>query len=297
MKTTLRCIVSILLIAYIIVAVAWSRMEASQAVCSGVEIAVDDSLSSRFVTAREISKEIGSLPSPADSALLSSINTDSIERLLSAIDKIEDVNCVITTDGRLRINVTPLHPVARIFDGDRSYYINKDGKRISASARYHCDVPVISGRFDSAFTAADLLPLVNYLNNDSAWSSLVTHIKVDGPGNIILVPLIHGHVINLGDAANLDNKFYRLTRAYREILPVKGWDYYDTLSVKWSGQLVATRRVKKLHQVISAVDFEAEQEAPDVGTMLSSDTAGVVNKAAIGKPQEPRPQQPNKNNS
>lgn len=74
----------------------------------------------------------------------------------------------------------------------------------------------------------------------------MTYIKAENPRNIILIPLIHGHVINIGDMNNLDNKFYRLTRAYKEVLPVKGWDYYDTLSVKWRGQLVATRRAKRL---------------------------------------------------
>lgn len=289
MKTVLRCIISIVLIAYIIVAVAWSRMQASAALCSGVEIVVNDSVRSRFVTGKEIAREIGDLPVYADSTLLSSINIDSIERILSKIDKIEDVNCVVTTAGKIRISVNPLQPVARVFDGTGSYYINKIGKRISATARYHSDVPVITGHFDSVFQPKDLLPLVNYLSNDSAWNSLVTYIKAENPRNIILIPLIHGHVINIGDMNNLDNKFYRLTCAYKEVLPVKGWDYYDTLSVKWRGQLVATRRAKRLHQAVNPVDYEAEQEAPDVGTMLSGDTAGQVNSSAIGVPESPEP--------
>ncbi len=292
MKTLMRCIISIVLAAYLILAVSWARTQASSSICSGVEIVVTDTLRSQFVTPREITKELGDMPLSADTLPLSVINTDSIERVLSRIDKIEDVNCVITTSGKVRVTVDPLLPVARIFDGDRSYYINKAGKRISASARYHSDVPVISGRFDSTFTPAELLPLVYYLNADSAWNSFITHIKADNPRDIILVPLIHGHVINLGDMNDLDNKFYRLSRAYREILPVKGWDFYDTLSVKWSGQLVATRRVKKLHHAISAVDFEAEQEAPDVGTMMVGDSAGTVMAAAKGKTAA-KPQKPN----
>ncbi len=67
---------------------------------------------------------------------------------------------------------------------------------------------------------------------------------------------------------NLGDKFDRLRLAYKKILPVKGWDFYDTLSVKWRGQVVATRRVKRLHQAISTVDIEAEQELPDIGTMM-----------------------------
>jgi hypothetical protein len=172
-------------------------------------------------------------------------------------------------------------PVARVFEGNRSYYLNKDGKRISATARYHTDVPVIYGSFDSTICAAHLLPLLRYINADSAWSTMITCIKVDGPNNVILVPIIHGHVINIGDLSNITDKFSRIKRAYCDILPIKGWNYYDTLSVKWKGQIVATRRAKMLHTDISAVDFEAEREAPDVGTMLVADSVLIADNQSI----------------
>ena len=31
---------------------------------------------------------------------------------------------------------------------------------------------------------------------------------------------------------------------YKKVLPYKGWEEYDTISVKFRGQVVATRRVK-----------------------------------------------------
>ncbi|MDE5922598.1 MAG: hypothetical protein K2G79_03810, partial [Muribaculum sp.] len=156
-----------------------------------------------------------------------------------------------------------------------------DGKRISATARYHTDAPIIYGRFDSTKSAVDNLPLLRYISSDSAWSALITCVKVDGPKNVILVPMIHGHVINIGDINNLPDKFKRIKRAYREILPVKGWNFYDTISVKWKGQIVATRRAKKLNTAISAVDFEAEREAPDVGTMLVGDSVLISDNQSI----------------
>lgn len=265
-----RIIITLLLLGYILVAVSWARNREASELCAGISV---DSISSRFVTTREVMRELGDLPQNACSLRLHQINTDSIERVLSAIDKIEKAKCLITSDRRIHIRVTPMEPVARVFEGHRSYYLNRVGKRISADARYHSDVPVISGRFDSTFKAADLLPLISYISADSTWSTLVTHIKADGPRDIILVPMIRGHVINIGDVDNLDSKFHRLRKAYREVLPVKGWDYYDTLSLKWDGQLVATRRSKKLHETISTIDFEAEKEAPDIGTMMADTVA------------------------
>ena len=100
-------------------------------------------------------------------------------------------------DGRIHVEVDPLEPVARIFDRDSSYYINRAGKRISATARYHSDVPIVSGAFTKEFPPTEVLPLVSFINNDSTWSTLITHIKAYDRRNVILVPMIHGHVINI----------------------------------------------------------------------------------------------------
>lgn len=279
MKRTVRIIISIMLLAYIVFAVSWSRNMAYNRLCNGIKINVFDSEQTHFVTSREVANEIKRFTRTTGKVHLYDINTDSIERVLNDIDKIERAVCKVLTDGYVLVEVLPMHPVARVFDGRNSYYINKDGKRISANARYHVDCPVISGNFNSSFTPQSLLPLVYHIESDSTLTSLITHIKADGPNNVILVPMIHGHVINIGGMADLDDKFYRLNRAYKEILPVKGWNYYDTISVKWKGQIVATRRAKKLNQVISAIDFEAEQEVPDIGTMMVGDSVKIPKKS------------------
>lgn len=279
MKRTVRIIISIMLLAYIVFAVSWSRNMAYNRLCNGIKINVFDSEQTHFVTSREVANEIKRFTRTTGKVHLYDINTDSIERVLNDIDKIEHAVCKVLTDGYVLVEVLPMHPVARVFDGRNSYYINKDGKRISANARYHVDCPVISGNFNSSFTPQSLLPLVYHIESDSTLTSLITHIKADGPNNVILVPMIHGHVINIGGMADLDDKFYRLNRAYKEILPVKGWNYYDTISVKWKGQIVATRRAKKLNQVISAIDFEAEQEVPDIGTMMVGDSVKIPKKS------------------
>lgn len=283
MKTLWCAIISILLIAYMVVALPWSYSQAEQAVCTGMHVEVLDTAGSGFVTAAEIGREIGGLPSRAKGMPLSEINTDSIERILSHVDKIERAKAVILNNRQVLITVSPMNPVARVFDGDKSYYINKDGKRITANARYHLDVPVIAGHFNKDFEAASLLPLVYYINEHEQWNSLVSMISAQDERNIMLVPIIRGHVINMGDLDGLDDKFARLNRFYREVMPVKGWNFYDTISVKWKGQIVATRRVKQLPKPLTDFDIESENEDPDLGTMLTTEDGTRLQSAEGNK--------------
>lgn len=259
-------LVSIGLAVYLVIALIFATRAGAERTCTGLRIAVNDTASFRFVTPGELAHELGDLPASATGMRLTDINTDSIEQLLAAIDKIEDAKVVRLSDGEVLITVNPMHPVARIFDGNSSYYINRQGKRISASARYHVDVPLILGHFDdSVFSPLRILPLVDYIAADSLWNSLVSMIKVDSPTDILLVPIVRGQVINFGEPKDFESKFSRLRRAYTEILPVKGWNFYDTISVKWGGQIVATRRHKQLARPRFLT--ETDDDADDVSTM------------------------------
>lgn len=135
-----------MLLAYLVTALSLSSEAWSERRCAGLRIAVNDTTSMKFVTAGELARELGIIPSRAKGMRLLDIDTDSIERILSRIDKIESAQAVRLSDGFVLVNVDPMRPVARVFDGDKSYYINREGKRISADARYHIDVPVIQGR-------------------------------------------------------------------------------------------------------------------------------------------------------
>ena len=272
-KTVLKILLLLVLLAYAAVALVWARTRAQENLCGTVNVVVADSSGTRFVTAAEVARDLGSLYSSAPGTPLTALNTYAIVERLDSIDKIEEATAITYTDGTLEINVTPMRPVARIFnDSQPSFYINRQGKRILASARYHTNVPVISLIGPESPSPQQMLPLVKFLNANPRWDSLVTHIKASSPNNIILVPMFHGHVINIGSVGNLPSKFDRIEMAYRQIFPIKGWDFYDTVSVKWDGQIVATRRTKKLAPIINPADYEAEREEPDLGTMMTGDS-------------------------
>lgn len=274
----MKILLAIVLAGYAVTALLWSRAQADAQPCQSVFVTVSDNGSPRFVTAREVARDLGNLYTHSSGQPIGQINTHAFVLRLDSVDKIENVTATLLTDGSIEVNVTPMQPVARIFPANKpSYYINKQGKRIKATARYHVDVPVVSTA-DPAYEPRDILPLINFLQSNPKWDSLITHIKVVSPTNIILVPMIHGHVLNIGSTNNLRSKFDRIETAYRRILPVKGWEFYDTLSVKWKGQIVATRRTKQLAPVINPADYEAEREEPDLGTMLVGDSLTKVTK-------------------
>ena len=213
----------------------------------GIEVKFNSKTPQNFISKQNILDEIDVLH--IDSQLVAAVSLSEIETKLKNFINIEDAMVTRTPQGIIQIAVTPVIPVARVFNasGD-SYYINRQGKKITADARYHIDVPVITGHIDdSVLNATELLPLLEYIDNDPLWNSLTTALKVEKDKDVILIPNIKGHVVNLGNATdgNYEDKFQRLKIMYREIIPHKGWQYYDTISLKFAGQVVASRAKKR----------------------------------------------------
>lgn len=266
---------------YIGVMVVVANQAVGSSKCNGFDIRILQTEDSRdFVTKTEILRLLKEWKLDNTNRPVAKINLQQIENKLNGVDNIENAMVELMPDRKIRLTITPMIPVARVFESNgKSYYINRTGKRLTANARYRLDVPIISGDFaDTILSPADLIPLVETLHADKNWRAITSQVMVErGSHDIILVPLIRGHVINLGDTANIPDKLRRVMTMYHKVMPKKGWEFYDTLSVKWGGQIVATRRKKELPTPAIIFDQEGEVEEDAVDAMLVADTVAIHN--------------------
>ena len=248
--------------------ILWARGKSQGELCTAIEVQVINADSTAFVTPQGVLNDLKSQGVKIVGKHMRDINASKIEEALKKSPYLENADLVKCQDGKVLIRVSQLVPVLRVFDGERSYYVNRAGKRMEATSNYHCDVPVVQGHFTSKYPATRLLPLIDYVEGDSLLHSLVTMYQVRDTNNIIIVPNFSGHVINLGHADDFVNKFAKLKLFYSEVLPKKGWNTYDTISLKWNHQIVATRRIKAVEQVIE-YDPDDDEQAPDIQTMTT----------------------------
>ena len=265
----LACALTLLLTAYLIFALPLTAKSAADDIFTGCRISVADSLNTRFVTRLEVSQECGDIMQWITTRRHSELSLHELEQKLRASDKIEHVNVCILNNGKLAIDVVPMTPVARRFDNNGPYYINTQGKRISADPHYHVDVPVVVGHFSDDLPATRLLPLLDHIAASPELDALVSTVKQAHNGDIIIVPTIRGHVINFGDTSLVEDKFTRLREFYRQEMPVRGWETYDTVAVKWRGQIVATKRDKSLAPTSLAAVNEEFDDLDDIETMTT----------------------------
>lgn len=252
--------------------ILWARGKSHDELCTSVVVEVVNADSTSFVTPKGVLNDLKSQGVKLVGKRMGDINASDLEEVLRQSPYLENADIVKCQDGRVLIRVSQLVPVLRVFDGTESYYVNRAGKRMMATPNYHCDVPVVQGHFSRAYPVTRILPLVDYVEKDSLLHSLVTMYCVRDTNNIIIVPNISGHVVNIGNAQGFENKFAKLRLFYDQVMPKRGWNTYDTISVKWSHQVVATRRVKAVQQVIEE-DPEDDEQFPDIETLTPGSAA------------------------
>lgn len=138
--------------------------------------------------------------------LLKDVNTERIEEILKKNDILSNVQCYKKVNGNIRIDVSQRIPVLRAITPDSTYYLDKQGKRITSNFMTLSYVPVATGEFNQEFAVNKLLPLALYLQNDKFWNSQIEQIYVNQSGEIELIPRIGDQLIILGDTENLETK-------------------------------------------------------------------------------------------
>ena len=279
MKRLIQYSILTVLAVALTVGILWAREKSRGELCTGVDVEVVNADSTSFVTPQGVLTDLKGQDIKLVGKHMGDINASDIEEALKVSPYLENADIVKCQNGKVLIRVSQLVPVLRVFDGEDSYYMNRAGKRMAATTYYHCDVPVVQGHFTRKYPATRLLPLIDYVEKDSLLRSLVTMYQVRDTNNIIIVPELSGHVVNIGNADGFENKFAKLKQFYTQVLPKRGWNTYDTISVKWNHQIVATRRIKAVEQILPD-HSEDDEQAPDIETM-------TVGTAADAKKAEP----------
>ena len=200
-----------------------------------------------FVEEKEIEQVISSaFPELKAGLPATEVPLAAVEKRLSGHPFIKSVQASIEQKGILKVTIHQHEPIARIArpmgaDG----YITTEGLIIPTSPTYTSRVLILEGAFaeqlmdqGSVDSMPELMPLIRFITADEFWSAQVTELEINKKDDIRLHQQVGKQVIEFGDALDFESKFKRIDVLYQEILPRKGWNAYERISVKFKNQIV-----------------------------------------------------------
>lgn len=189
---------------------------------------------------------------------ITDLNIKEIETHLANNPYISKVNVFISLNGVLKVNVTQRQPIVRISNNKGEFYIDINGDILPLNHSYVSRVTYVNGIIHNysyedlkqkniQFIEGDndlknIYHLATVIYKNKFLNALVEQIYVTKYKEFEIVPKIGNHLILLGKADDLENKFQKLELFYKHGITMGGWNNYKLINLKFKNQVVCTKR-------------------------------------------------------
>ena len=240
-KRILGYCLTILIVAYLIIAITRFNHQPEGVVCKQIELCIKDSVDRGFVTlpgVKNLLKHKGLLPVGKP---VKEINVHAIEQALKQHPFIRKADCYLTSGGNLKIIAHQRIPLLRIMaDNGDNYYLDSDGKTMSATGT-SVYVPVATGFIDRKYAKTKLYDIALCIEQNPFWKAQIEQINITPRLEVQMVPRIGNQILFFGKADDIRQQFERLKIFYAEALNRVGWNKYSRISVEFNNQIICTK--------------------------------------------------------
>lgn len=244
-KKSAFILIDIILGVYLILAItAFNQPDDQKAVCTQVDINIEDGKVDGFLGGSEIKEQLKKAKIYPQGQPMKQIDVRKIEETICQNPFVEKAECYKTQDGHIKVDLTQRLPVIRIKanNGD-DYYVDTHGE-IMPNTRYTSNLVIATGHISRPFAQKRLAYLGNFIMKSSFWNSQVEQLNILEDGTIEMVPRIGDHIVYLGNASGIPQKFDRLEKFYRYGLSVAGWNKYSYIDLEFNNQIICKKRRK-----------------------------------------------------
>ena len=163
----------------------------------------------------------------------------SMELVINNQPQIKDAQVFLNLNGSVDISIKERNPILRVFESNSSYYLDEDCYLMPLSDSYTSRNLIASGDIND-FKIEDICGLSKFIEADEFLKSLISQIHFQ-KNNTVLITRIKNHNINIGNLDLIEVKFDNLMCFYNNIIKYKGWDYYSSISVKYTDQIICSK--------------------------------------------------------
>jgi cell division protein FtsQ len=163
----------------------------------------------------------------------------SMELVINNQPQIKDAQVFLNLNGSVDISIKERNPILRVFESNSSYYLDEECYLMPLSDSYTSRNLIASGDIND-FKIEDICSLSKFIEADEFLKSLISQIHFQ-KNNTVLITRIKNHNINIGNLDLIEVKFDNLMCFYNNIIKYKGWDYYSSISLKYTDQIICSK--------------------------------------------------------
>jgi len=232
------------------------------ATCKGLVVDIQDADKRSFVDSMSVLTQVYKAMDTLNGRSLKSLSLNKLEELVNTMYYVENSQVYRQIDGYIVVSIKQREPVARVVNSfNETYYIDKKGGLMKMSESYSARVPVVTGFIRTRYSPGinifdgsdesdlsrpeavlgDVDKLLRFIQSDDFLSAWIDQISVTRSGEFELIPRNGSHTIEFGKADDMEKKFEKLMKFYKEGLAHVGWGSYKKINIKYKNQVVCSK--------------------------------------------------------
>ena len=212
------------------------------------------------------------------------LNLRAMETVVEKNPWVKNAEMFLDNNQVLQVKIEERQPVARVFTlAGSSFYLDSGSLRLPLSDKLSARVPIFTGfpsdkeklaKPDSVLLN-NIVKMGEYILADSFWMAQVSQIAITPLSNFELIPVIGDHIVEMGNAGDLEKKFKRLYTFYQKAWLQNGMNTYEKLDVQYDNQVVGIKKGTAKAIVDSARSLEIMK------SLLAEVRAGIADSSGL----------------
>jgi cell division protein FtsQ len=246
----LNIVVKVILIALpVFLSIGFVEKKYEEKDCRRIVIKVENTFGNYFIEEKDIMNIVTDRGNRILVGVpLRDIDLKAIEKEVRELKFVKDTQVYKDLKGNIVVNVEQQKPIARIVRKDApDAYISESGKILPTSSKYSARTIIIRGQYanklieeglNSKNKGEQLLEMLKFIEKDKYWKAQIAEIEYDAKGNMTLLPQVGKQEFIFGGPEDYETKFNKINIFYDKIRPLKGWNHYDRVNLKYRNQII-----------------------------------------------------------
>jgi cell division protein FtsQ len=193
-----------------------------------------------FVNAETVNKLLIENNRDAQSIEKDKLDLNKLEKVLNNHVMIEKSQVFVSVDGVLKALVKQKTPIARVFDGDRSFYIDYEGNEMPLSTNFTARVPLVSGEINKK-NYAKLSELFRIIHNDEFLKKNIIGVQIMPNGSLKMYNRNFNYQIDFGRTVRMKAKFNNYKAFFQKAVLDSSLNKYRIIDLRFAQQVVCTK--------------------------------------------------------
>jgi cell division protein FtsQ len=165
---------------------------------------------------------------------------NKLEKAVNSNQMVEESEVFVTVDGVLKAVVKQKTPIARVFDGRRSFYIDYKGNTMPLSANFTARVPLVLGVINKKNSEA-LAELFRKIYDDAFLKKNIIAIQIMPNGSLKMLNRNFDFQIDFGGTINVDRKIRNYKAFFQKAIVDSSLYKYKKIDLRFTEQVVCTK--------------------------------------------------------